>query len=331
LFPVLGFFDAQDLTWWRVSDHLQYLPMIAPVALAAAILGPGTCFFRCMAAVAVLALSVLAFERARIFSSEETLLRDTLARNPAAWEVQNDLGILLAGRGDQAAAVDHFKSALGSNPDYADAHANLGQILLEQGEVEEAEKHFLAALKTQPHQVKAHRSLGKIMAQRGKPGEALRHLRVVLLFEPDVQTRLECAALSHQTGDYVAAAAQFRQVLLTQPSSVEALNNLAWLLATCPDETVRNGAEAVRCAERASRLPAPEGMCVPGTLAAAYAEAGRFKEAVATAEKAIETETAAGETRFADLNRQLLTLYRAGQPFHEPPVRQRNPYSVDGN
>jgi len=116
-----------------------------------------------------------------------------------------------------------------------------------------------------------------------------------------------------------------------QPDSVEALNNLAWLLATCPDGAVRNGAEAVRCAERASGLPAPKEMCVAGTLAAAYAEAGRFKEAVATAEKAVEAETAAGETRFAALNTQLLTLYRAGRPFHEPPPRERNPYSIDGN
>ena len=87
----------------------------------------------------------------------------------------------------------------------------------------------------------------------------------------------------------------------------------------------------VRDAERASHLPIPKGMCVPGTLAAAYAEAGRFKDAVATAEKAVEDETAAGETRFAELNSQLLTLYRAGRAFHEPPLRQANPYSIDGN
>jgi Flp pilus assembly protein TadD len=217
------------------------------------------------------------------------------------------------------------------NPDYPDAHVNLGRILLEQGRVEEAEQHFLAALKVQPHNPEAHRCLGNLLARQGKPVEALRHLRVALLFQPDGRARLDCAGLLRQTGDYGGAAAQFRQALLAQPDSVEALNNLAWLLATCPDATVRNGVEAVHCAERASLLPAPKGMCVAGTLAAAYAEAGRFKEAVATAEKAVATETAAGETRFAELNTQLLTLYRAGQPFHEPPPRKSNPYSIDGN
>ena len=154
---------------------------------------------------------------------------------------------------------------------------------------------------------------------------------MALCFKPDNRTRLDCATLLRQTGNYAGAAAQFRQVLQVQPDSVEALNNLAWLLATCPDETVRNGAEAVRCAERASRLPQEKGMCVMGTLAAAYAEAGRFKEAIATAEKAVETETAAGETRFAALNTQLLTFYRAGQPWHEPPPRPRDPSSIDGD
>jgi Tfp pilus assembly protein PilF len=333
LFPALGFFDAQFLTRWQVSDHLQYLPMIAPVALVAAAIAlrPSAAFFRCVGAAAVVGLSVLTFERARIFSTEETLFRDTLARNPSAWGVQNDLGTLLAARGDQAGAVELFNASLKTNPDYPDARVNLGRILLDQGRAEDAQQQFLAALKTQPQHAEAHRALGTLLAQQGKLSEAARHMRVALLFQPDVRMRLDYAALLHQTGEYAEAAAQFRLALRAKPDSVEALNNLAWLLATCPEETVRNGAEAVRCAERASRLPAPQGMCVEGTLAAAYAEAGKLKEAVATAEKAVEMETAAGETRFAALNTQLLTLYRAGRPFHEPPVRQKNVYSIDGN
>jgi tetratricopeptide (TPR) repeat protein len=330
LFPALGFFDAQFLTRWQVADHLQYLPLIAPLALAVAgmVSLPGAAFFRCVAVASVLCLSVLSFERARVFSSEETLFRDTLARNPAAWGVQNDLGTLLAARGAQDEALLLFLASLDSNPDYPDAHVNLGRLLLQQGRTHEAQTHFLAALKLQPHHPEAHRNLATILARQGKPRQALRHLQVVLDFEPDIRTRLDCATLLHQTEEFGQAAAQFRQVLRVQPDSVEALNNLAWLLATCPDETIRNGAEAVRCAERASRLPAPKEMCVMGTLAAAYAEAGHFQEAVATAEKAVEAETAAGQTRFAALNTQLLAFYRAGKPWHEPPPR-KNPYSLD--
>ncbi len=210
-------------------------------------------------------------------------------------------------------------------PHYADAHVNLGKILLEQGRLDEAKEHFQAALKTEPHYPDAHRFLGAILVQQGRLAEAIVHLRLALLLGPDVPTRLSYASLLHQTGDYSGAAAQFRLALREDPHCVEALNNLALLLATAPDEKERNGAEAVRYAEEAIRLPAPKGMCVPGTLAAAYAEAGRFKDAIATAEKAVTEETAAGETGFANMNTQLLARYRAGQPFHEPRPRRLAP------
>jgi protein O-mannosyl-transferase len=319
LFPALGFFDAQFLTRWQVSDHLQYLPLIAPVTLAAAVLMslPGAAFFRCVAAAVVLSLSILTTERARVFSTEEGLFRDTLARNPAAWGVENDLGALLAARGEHAEARDHFEASLLANPDYPDAHVNLGRILLMQEQDEEAAEHFLAAIKTQPDNAGAHRDLATILSRQGKPRDAVRHLLVALRIKPDIQTRMECAALMHRIGDYAGAAVQYRQVLRALPDSVEALNNLAWILATCPDDRVRNGAEAVQFAERASRLPPQTGICVAGTLAAAYAEAGRFPEAIVTAEKAVETETAAGEERFAALNKKLLAVYRAGKPWRE--------------
>jgi tetratricopeptide (TPR) repeat protein len=131
--------------------------------------------------------------------------------------------------------------------------------------------------------------------------------------------RLRLASLLYKTGNFREAVAQYRQVLIRQPDSSEALNNAAWLLATCPDAAVRNGAEAVRFARRACRLTQYQNAGMVGTLAAAYAEDRRFADAVATAEKAVALSTAAGETQFTAVNQQLLTLYRAGKPFHGPP------------
>ena len=97
-----------------------------------------------------------------------------------------------------------------------------------------------------------------------------------------------------------------------------ALNNLAWILATSPDDGLRNGTEAVRLAERACELTHYDEPLFIGTLAAAYAESGRFPEAVTTAEKAEQLATTAGLTDVAAKNRQLLELYRAGKSYHEP-------------
>ncbi len=95
---------------------------------------------------------------------------------------------------------------------------------------------------------------------------------------------------------------------------------MAWILATSADGAVRNGAEAVRLAERACQLTDHKQATPLGALAAACAEAGRFGGAIATAERAIALASTADNAAFADLNRQLLALYRAGTPYHEPPV-----------
>jgi Flp pilus assembly protein TadD len=328
LFPVLGFFDSQFLTHWRVSDHLQYLPLIAPVTLAVAAMAflLPVAAFRCVGLALIVVLSFLTFQRARVFASEESLFRDTIAKNSAAWGTQNDLGVILAARKNYAEAVEHFRASLQSKPDNPDAESNLGQTLVDQGKIRQAEPYFLAALKSQPNDPETRKRFATALLRQGRSREALGQLRLAaaLSAKPEIRMRLEYANLLRQFGDLRQAAAQLRQVLVFQPDSVEALNNLAWLLATAPDDTLRDGSEAVRYAERASRLPPVKEMCVLGTLAAAYAEAGRFPDAVSTAEKAVKSETDAGETHFAAVNRQLLRYYRAGKAFHESPPEHGN-------
>jgi len=114
------------------------------------------------------------------------------------------------------------------------------------------------------------------------------------------------------------AVTQYRKALRLNPDLAGTLNNLAWVLAANPDDKLRNGTEAVRLAERACELTHYGKPAFIGTLAAAYAEAGRFPEAVTTAEKAEQLATTAGLMSVAAKNRQLLELYRAGKPYHEP-------------
>lgn len=336
LFPALGFFDSQFLIRWQVSDHLQYLPLIAPAALAAAALAAAlpAGIYRGASAVVVLVLTFLSFQRAEAFATPEGLLRDTLAKNPQAWAARNDLGVILAARGgtNYDAAIEQFTASLKSNPDNPDAHANLGQTLALQGKLAQAEAEFQAALRLNPLDAQTHRNYAAALGQDGKQSEAISHLQAALSLKPDFPARLELAGRLCQAGELRQAAAQYRQALQANPDCVEALNNLAYLLATASDDRLRDGAEAVRLAERARRLPPVKGMCVGGTLAAAYAEAGRFPEAVATAETAVREETAAGETRFAEINNYLLTtFYRAGKPWHGTPARKANPYELNDN
>ena len=352
LFPALGFFDMYYLAISRVSDHFQYLPLIAVTALlAAAVTGlrwrgargegrgeetpQGTreaeqvsfahraaarrdiIIRAAIGATLLLGLSVLSFNRARVFATDEGLWRDTLAKNPAAWTAHLNLACILAERKEYDQAITHFAESLKLNPQNPVAHANLGHALMLEGRLAEAESHLQTALALKPAYAQAHKLLASLLAQQGKDQAALEHLRTALSLEPDATTRLRLAALLHKTGQVRQAIAEYRRILALQPESVEPLNNLAWLLATSPDDSIRDGAEAVRLAERACHLTGYQQAVPLGTLAAAYAAAGRFAEAVATAQKAADLAAASGNARFAATNLRLLEIYRTGRPYRE--------------
>lgn len=124
------------------------------------------------------------------------------------------------------------------------------------------------------------------------------------------------AALLH-LGRLAEAVNQLNEALRLKPDSTLAMNNLAWLLATSPDASVRDGARAVRLAERACEITGYQQTILVGTLAAAYAEAGRFDDAIATAGKACTLASASGEQDLLQKTRQLLELYRAHKPYHQ--------------
>jgi protein O-mannosyl-transferase len=110
----------------------------------------------------------------------------------------------------------------------------------------------------------------------------------------------------------------FHEAIRLNPYNADPLNNLAWVLAASSNDKIRNGAEAVRLAERACELTHYREAVFVATLAAAYAECGRFPEAVATGETAVQLATAAGLMDLAEKTRQLLEFYHAGKPYHQP-------------
>ena len=182
-----------------------------------------------------------------------------------------------------------WRTTLDRNPDCWMAHANLGVCvyLKDRGRIGEAMVNFHRAIQLNPNVAETYFLLGTVLCQSGRTGEAI---------------------------------VQYRHALDLNPKMAKTLNNLALILATSSDDSLRNGAEAVHLAERACELTHHREPLLIGTLAAAYAEAGRFPEAVATAEKAVQLAIAAGLTAVAADNRQYLELYRAGKPYHESPL-----------
>jgi hypothetical protein len=136
--------------------------------------------------------------------------------------------------------------------------------------------------------------------------------------KPDpAEERYRAAVKLYQQHDYAGALAGYRLAIQSEPEHAEALNNMAWLLATAPEDSLRNGAEAVQHGEKACALTRYRAPALVGALAAAYAEAGRFDEAIATADKACDLASKTGEQGMLRMNQQLLQLYRAHKAYHE--------------
>jgi Flp pilus assembly protein TadD len=201
---------------------------------------------------------------------------------------------------------------------HAEAHSELGIVLFHKGQLDEAITEFHRALEIRPNDVIAHGELGIALSRKGQLDEAIAQLtEVVRLLPDDANAHADLGMALGQQGRSREASACYRQALRLKPDLAEALNNLAWILATDEATSNRNGAEAVRLAERACRSTHYENPIFVGTLGAAYAEAGRFDEAAAMAEKAQKLWLSRGEPNPAETNKNLIHLYNAHQAYHE--------------
>lgn len=156
------------------------------------------------------------------------------------------------------------------------------------GDKAEAKKQFEAALAIEPDCSEAHCQLGNLLLIEGRATEACEH---------------------------------FRHTLESEPREISALNNLAWVMATTADESLRDGKGAVEFAERAAEVTKRSQPVVLMTLAASYAAATRFEEANATAGSALDLAEQRGDNALADTLRMHLEAYRAGRPLRDGPAR----------
>ncbi len=245
--------------------------------------------------------------------------RKALQINPNSPGVLNNLGLALAIKGRFGEAIENYRKALQINPNFSEALNNLGVALTDTGQFDEAIKNYRKALRIDPNSSKALDNLGFTLAAKGQFDEAIENYRKAIQLNPNrPEIFFHLGLTLDQLGRTREAVVQYQEAVRLTPNFAMALNKLAWVLATSPDGELRNGIEAVRLAERACDLTHYGEPSFIGTLAAAYAESGRFPEAVATAEKAEELANTAGLKDLAEKYRQRLELYRAGKPYHEP-------------
>ncbi len=233
-------------------------------------------------------------------------------------EAQYNLGIALEQAGRLKEAIAHLQQAVRIKPGFAEAHYNLAVALARLGRLPEAIGHWEQALRIKPDYAEAHYNLGLELSQVGKIQDAIGHFEQALKLKPDyADAHYNLGLVLEQTGNTRDAIGHYEQALKIKPDAPALQNNLAWLLATLAPTDGGNPVRAVTLAERACEATSNKVPAYLDTLAAAYAAAGRFTDAVATAQKAIELARAAGLPQVANEIETHLELYRAGRPYRQ--------------
>ena len=248
----------------------------------------------------------------------------TLAIEPNNPEANYDLGtaFFLQGRTDEAIAQFQKTLAINSSNvdvhyNYADVHNNLGNVFLRQGRMDEAIAQFQTALAINPQDANTYYNLGNAFRWQGDVNEAIVQFQKALAIKPELaEAHYNLGNAVLQQGRVEEAIVHFQKALAIKSDYMEARNNLAWVLATCPQDSMRNGIKAVGLAERANQLAGGGNPVILATLAAAYAETGRFAEAVETAQAAIQLAETQSNPALARALQSQLKLYQAGTPFH---------------
>ena len=253
---------------------------------------------------------------------------EALRLRPDYPEAHNSLAVILANTGKTHEALEHYHRALQLMPDYVNARNNLANALADAGRTDAALEHFQEALRRKPEDADLHNNLGFLLARLGRTEEAIQHYHEAVRLKRDFATaQYNLAVALARIGRTQEAIEQYDELLQRMPRSLQVLNGLAWLLATREPGEGGDPSRAVQLAQQARELAGGENAQCLDTLAAAYAAAGRFDDAIVIAQRVAQLAQSNGQEELSKNIQSRLELYRAGRPYREgpSPPKQSNP------
>lgn len=272
--------------------------------------------------------------------------------DPQFAEPYNNLGAVFLAQHQIDRAITNLNEAVRLDPENADARNNLGSAFLSAGKPEDALAQYAIALRLNPTNAGTHLNAGLALVKAGKPDDAMVQFSEAVRLNPEsAPARYEYGRQLFFHGQFQSAREQLAEAARLKPDDASAqyylglaclelhevdpglkhldaaerlrpdwpnpLNTHAWVLATSDDDKFRNGAEALRLAQRAAELTSRQQPVILQTLAAAYAETGQFNEAIATATQATELAQRLGQTNLVPKIQQALELYKSGHAYRE--------------
>jgi Flp pilus assembly protein TadD len=263
---------------------------------------------------------------------------------------RHGLGVALIEAGHAEEAIPHIRAAIGLSPELHTGHNDLGVALLRQGAIEEAVREFEVAQDLQPAAAGPRTNLGLALLRQGKAEEAVAILKEALRLEPEfaqgqytlglalaiqgeweratacfraavqgqqtnVQYHRDLAYSLYRRGGLQEARAEYQECFRLEPRWTEKALRSSWMLSSDPRPGRRWGKLALVEAEEVQQAVEKDDPRVLDAMAAAFAENGRFSEAVAAARKAARLAATAGDRRLAGKIEERLRLYEKGQAY----------------
>ena len=331
LVPVIGLVQVGEQGH---ADRYTYLPHIGLFMLAVWLAADLTAvsysrsrFAVATAVVIIVALAWVAFGQTSYWRNSKTLWSHALAVTSDNDVAHNNLGYLCVDRDELDKAISHFETALRIRSRKRDPHydvgsafmqMNLANALARKGQSDEAIAHYDEAIALQPYYADAFYNRGSVFLEKGRVDEAIVDWEWTLQLQPsdaNAHTGLGNALL--QKGSPKEALTHYEQALTLAPEDPRCRNNMAWVLATSSDASIRDGAKAIDLAQVAVALSGGREPRFLRTLAAAYAESGRFPEALGVAQQAIAIARMQETGGLANRLETDLMLYRRRLPLRQ--------------
>jgi len=250
-----------------------------------------------------------------------------ISLNPKDDQAYYNRGFSYGIKGEYDKAIADFNQAISLNPKRDEAYYNRGSAYGKKGEYDKAISDYTQAISLNPKDYQAYYNRGSAYGIKGEYDKTIADFNQAISLNPkDDQAYYNRGSAYGNKGEYDKAIADFNQAIKNTPqfSSEVAIpyNSMSWLLATCPDDKYRDGNKAVEFAKKATEFE-PKKVAYWSTLAVAYAEAGKFEDAVKTQEKAIKMLNEKDKdaiTRYTER----LNFYKARKPWREMPPQKSN-------
>jgi Flp pilus assembly protein TadD len=315
-----------------VSDHWQYFGSMSLIALIATVIAGlwerlgrrFVVFGKLLALGLLLFLGILTWMQCGMYADNETLWKTTVERNPNSWMPHDNYGVALLQNGKIDEAIGEHYKALKLNPNSAEICNNLANALLQNNQIQEAVASYEKSISINPTNPSTHFNLGNLLLHHTTQldyailqlEQCLEMERAAEVWQENVYAHYDLGIALCKKGRIQEAVSHYQKALEIQPGFAQARNNLVWILATSPTAKARDGTKAVALALESDRLD-DHNPAVLRNLAAAYAEAGRFSEAVETAQRAYSTSILQSDASLTESLLEDMKLYQAGKPLRD--------------